>query len=296
MWEIPVMFTMLFYLIVIAVLVYWVESPVPIPINPLIKRKDPALELEEWLKKFHWGNRQGLEKQGTLPAYKFYSEVVEVILNLARKMGGSYQDSLLFLREGLVSDRQFEKRLREATLGTWLQMGLMVVLTWSFILGSLMITEMKLPFVKLLMIGAWQTLGMICLPALVKYFRKKYFGDIGKLWKMLYVLNSLGKVPLSRSEALTLAGIRELSEVKQKSLSHIVEKLRATCERILKVGGSYDLEVRNLMEELRFQEKWHFELFEKRLTVIKLGILSIFLLPSYLMFIFLLLGDLMAVL
>jgi hypothetical protein len=72
--------------------------------------------------------------------------------------------------------------------------------------------------------------------------------------------------------------------------------LRATCERILKVGGSYDLEVRNLMEELRFQEKWHFELFEKRLTVIKLGILSIFLLPSYLMFIFLLLGDLMAVL
>ena len=290
------MFTMVFYLLLILVLVYWVEAPNPLPINPLIKRKDPASELEDWLKKFHWGNRQNLEKQGTLPAYKFYSEVVEVILSLARKMGGSYQDSLLYLREGLVSDRQFEKRLREATLGTWLQMGLMVVLTWSFILGSLMITEMKLPIGKLLMIGAWQALGMTCLPALLKFFRAKYFGDIGKLWKMLYVLNSLGKVPLSRSEALTLAGIRELSEIKQKSLSHIVEKLRSTCERILKVGGSYEQEVRNLMEELRFQEKWHFELFEKRLTVIKLGILSIFLLPSYLMFIFLLLGDLMAVL
>jgi hypothetical protein len=110
---------------------------------------------------------------------------------------------------------------------------------------------------------------------------------------MLYVLNSLGKVPLARSETLNLAGVRELSEIKQKSLSHIVEKLRSTCERILKVGGSYEAEVKSLMEELRFQEKWHFELFEKRLTVIKLGILSIFLLPSYLMFIFLLLGDLM---
>jgi hypothetical protein len=296
MWESPVMFTMLFYLSLICVLVYWIESPVTIPINPLIKRKDPALELEEWLKKFHWGNRQGLEKQGTLPAYKFYSEVIEVILNLARKMGGSYQESLLFLRDGLVLDRQFEKRLREATLGTWLQMGLMVVLTWSFILGSLMITEMKIPIGKLLLIAAWQSLGLICLPSLLRFYRTRYFGDIGKLWKMLFVLNSLGKVPLSRSEALTLAGIRELSDIKQKSLNHIVEKLRATCERILKVGGSYDLEVRNLMEELRFQEKWHFELFEKRLTVIKLGILSIFLLPSYLMFIFLLLGDLMAVL
>jgi hypothetical protein len=47
------------------------------------------------------------------------------------------------------------------------------------------------------------------------------------------------------------------------------------------------------MDELRFQEKWHFELFEKRLMVIKLGLMSIFFLPSYLAFIFLLLGDLM---
>ncbi len=287
------MFTMLFYLILIAVLVYWVESPVPIPINPLIKRKDPALELEDWLKKFHWGNRQGLPNPGALPAYKFYGEVVEVILNLARKMGGSYQDSLLFLREGLLSDRQFEKRLREAHLGTWLQMGLMVSLTWMFIIGSLIITDIKLPFTKLLLIAGWQGLGLVCLPTVLTYLRKKYFGDIGLLWKMLYVLNSLGKVPLARSETLNLAGVRELSEIKQKSLSHIVEKLRSTCERILKVGGSYEAEVKSLMEELRFQEKWHFELFEKRLTVIKLGILSIFLLPSYLMFIFLLLGDLM---
>jgi hypothetical protein len=84
------MFTMLFYLSLICVLVYWVESPQALPINPLNKRKDPALELEDWLKKFHWGNRQGLPNPGALPVYKFYGEVVEVILNLARKMGGSY--------------------------------------------------------------------------------------------------------------------------------------------------------------------------------------------------------------
>lgn len=290
------MFTVMFYLVIIALLVYWVEASVALPINPLIKRKDPAAELEDWLKKFHWGNRQNLQTTGNLPAYKFYSEVVEVILNLARKMGGSYQESLLFLREGLVSDRQFEKRLREAYLGTWLQMGLMVTLTWTFILGSLFITELSLPMTKLIFIAGWQALGLLSLPAILSFYRKSFFGDIGKLWKMFYVLNSLGKVPLARSETLTLAGIKDLSEIKQKSLSHIVEKLRSTCERILKVGGSYDAEIKSLMEELRFQEKWHFELFEKRLTVIKLGILSLFLLPSYLMFIFLLLGDLMAVL
>jgi hypothetical protein len=291
--ESQVMFTMTFYLILIGVLVYWVEAPKALPINPLIKRKDPASELEDWLKKFHWGNRQQLQATGALPVYKFYTEVVEVILNLARKMGGSYQDSLLFLREGLVSDRQFEKRLKEAQLGTWLQMGLMVVLTWLFIFGALFITEIRIPFTKLLLIAGWQGLGLVCLPAILSHYRQKFFGDIGRLWKMLYVLNSLGKVPMARSEALTLAGVRELTEIRQKTLSHIVEKLRSTCERILKVGGSYEAEVKSLMEELRFQEKWHFELFEKRLTVIKLGILSLFLLPSYLVFVFLLLGDLM---
>ena len=207
-------------------------------------------------------------------------------------MGGSYQDSLLFLREGLISDRQFEKRLREAQLGTWLQMGLMVVLTWAFIIGSLFITDLRLPVSKLLLISGWQALGLVGLPALLSFYRRKFFGDIGKLWKMLYVLNSLGKVPLARSETLNLAGVKELADIEQKSLSHIVEKLRGLCERMLKVGGSFDGEVKSLMEELRFQEKWHFELFEKRLTVIKLGILSVFLLPSYLMFLFLLLGDL----
>lgn len=286
------MFTLCLYAVLIAFLVYWVETPVALPINPLIKRPDPASELEEWLKKFHWGNRQGLEKQGALPVYKFYGDVVEVILNLARKMGGSYQDSLLFLREGLVSDRQFEKRLKEAVLGTWLQMGLMVSLTWMFIIGSLFITDIRPPVSKLILIAGWQAIGLLCLPSVLAHYRTKFFGDIGRIWKMLYVLHSLGRVPLPRSEALSLAGIRDLAEIRQKALSHIVEKLRATCERTLKVGGSYEVEVKGLMEELRFQEKWHFELFEKRLTVIKLGILSVFLLPSYLMFIFLLLGDL----
>ena len=70
-------------------------------------------------------------------------------------------------------------------------------------------------------------------------------------------------------------------------------KLKTTCQNTLKMGISYEDDVKYLMGELRFQEKWHFELFEKRLVVIKLVLLSVFFLPSYLSFIFLLLGDLM---
>lgn len=287
------MVSVVFYLLLIMALIYWVEAPNLNISNSLIIRKNPATELEEWLKRFQAGTRQDLSGSMRLPQYKFYGEVVEILLNLARKMGGNYQEPMLFLREGLQADRQFEKKLKEMVLGTWLQMGLMVALTWAFILGALSMVDVQVSTGKLILIFLWQGLGLAHLPFLLAFCRKRYFADIGKLWRMLYVLNSLCKVPLSRTEVLTIAGVTGLKEIKQKSVLHISDKLRETCQRALQQGGSYESEVKNLMTELRFQEKWHFELFEKRLTVIKLALLSIFFLPAYLAFIFLLLGDLL---
>jgi hypothetical protein len=219
---------------------------------------------------------------------------VEVILQFARKLGGNFQDSLLFLREGLQTDRQFEKKIKEAVLGMWLQMGIMMALTWIFIFAALSLVDVKVSTTHLVFIFAWQGIGLAVLPFILKSLRKKYFGDIGKIWKMLFILKSLVKVPVSRSELMTFAGVQELTNITQKSLESIVMKLKDTCQKALKLGTSYEEDVKYLMEELRFLEKWHFELFEKRLTVIKLVLLSVFFLPSYLAFIFLLLGDLMA--
>lgn len=281
------------YFALITLLVYWVESSALLIPNILIIRKKPADELENWLKNFGT-NRQELKPMAVLPVYKFYSEVIEVLLNLARRLGGNYQEPLLFLREGLQNDRQFEKKVGSAVMGTWLQMGLMMGLTWLFIGSAITLVEMKISWLKLFFILVWQLIGLSILPFTLKWLRKKYFGDIGKIWKMLFVLRSLMKVPLSRTEILTLAGVGDLNNVKQTSLLPIVHKLKETCQRTLKMGTSYEEDIRYLMEELRFQEKWHFELFEKRITALKLAILSLFFLPSYLAFIFLLLGDLMA--
>ncbi len=281
------------YLLLIGLLVLWIESPFQVISNPLIIQKDKGEVLEGWLRSFHWGNKNELGQNFSLPRYKFYTEVIEILLGLGRKIGGNYQESLLFLREGLQSDRQFEKKLREAVLGTWLQMGMIMALTWLFIGGALTFVEVKVPTTKLGVIFCWQALGLTLLPVLMKKLRHRYFHEIGKLWKMLYVLRSLCRVPLSRSEVLNLAGVGELEGIKQETLRSLVGKLKETCHKALKFGGSYEEEVKYLMEELRFQEKWHFDLFEKRLAVIKLGLLSLFFLPSYLAFVFLLLSDLM---
>jgi hypothetical protein len=289
------MLSVTLYMVLLSSLLIWVLYPSAIFSNRLIIRPNPAEDLEHWLKKFNWGQRSELHSQPTLPQYKFYTEILEIILGLARKVGGSYQDSLLFLRQGLQSDRQFEKKLRENILGAWVQMILMVVLTWLFIFCALTITNLSIDSFKLLGIAIWQAAGLMLLPYAVGFFRRRLFGDIGKLWKMLYVLQCLVKVPLPRSDVLTAAGVTALKEIRQKNLAHLVEKLKQTCQRTLQQGLSYEEDVQAMMEELRFQEKWHFELFEKRMTMVKLGLMAIFFLPSYLVFMFLLLGDLMQV-
>lgn len=281
------------YTTVIFCLVYWLEFYPSFLPNVLIKRKDPSDELEDWLKAFNWGTRQLRTDVGIIPQYKFYSGTIEILLDLARKMGGNYQDGILYLREGLQVDRQFEKKIREGILGVWLQMFFMLALTWVFIICALFLVQIRFPWMKLFFILSWQLIGLSVLPLTLSWLRKKYFADIGKLWKMLFVLKSLHKVPLARSEILNVAGIQELSQIKQKSLLGLVQKLSETCQNTLKLGQSYEQDVKYLMEELRFLEKFHFELFEKKLTVLKLILLSVFFLPSYLAFIFILLGDLM---
>lgn len=281
-----------FYFVMIYFLVLWIEKPFFIKSNILNIRKDQGEELETWLKGYNWGGHADHSLVANLPIYKFYSSVINILLELSRKMGGTYQDSLAFLRKSLQSDRQFEKKIGDTTKGVYFQMAVMMILTWGFILSALQIVDISVDHKKLFFIFLWQIAGVGSLPLLLKFLRLKYFKNIGQLWKILLVLKSLSKVPLSRSEILSIAGVQDLKFINQTHLEGIVSKLKEVCHKTLKFGTPIDEELNYLMEELRFVERWHYELFEKRLMVIKLTLLSVFFLPSYLAFIFLLLGSL----
>jgi len=288
------MVTMLIYLSFLAALIYWLGGESQLELKVLKFNKNPGQDLEEWLKRFNWERTTLNSSEVELPRYKFYSEVVETLLLLARKMGGKYQDSILFLREGLQTDLQSEKKNRELIFGTLFQMSFMVVVTWGFIAGASMLVEVKMNSMILVSIFAWQMLGLFSLLWLIKYFRKKYFQEIGTLWKVLFVMKSLSKVPISRSEILQLAGASEIEKIGQKNLQPLIEKLMHICQKSREQGFNSEYELSTLMNELRFIEKWHFELFEKRLVTVKLCLMAFFFLPSYLAFIFNLLGDLLA--
>jgi hypothetical protein len=282
------------YLAFLMVMLYWLGGESKYEFNLLKFRDHSGPHLEDWLKRFNWERSTLSQNCGELPQYKFYTGIVDILLTLARKMGGKYQEPLLFLRQGLQADLQAEKKIKELYLGTSFQISLMVIITWGFIVGASFLVEIKMKGVLLVGIMIWQLIGVTSLPWIIRYFRKNLFQDIGKLWKVLFVLKSLTKVPLSRTEILKISGAAELEQITQKNLGPLVEKLLFICQKSREQGVHSDEELSALMKELRFIENWHFELFEKRLVTVKLCLMAFFFLPSYLAFIFNLLGDLLA--
>ncbi len=281
-----------FYFIFLFFFIPWIEK-LQFHLIVFSKKTHPSLELENWLRGFEWGKYLNQEESFKLPNYKFYTSLIEIILNFSRTYGGRYKDIFLILREALRFDSQFEKRLKDIILGTYFQIIVISILTWGFIFLVWYLTRIRLSFGQHLFLIVWQFIGVSLIPYFSSSLRKKYFSDIGQLWHVLFSLYSLQFLPIPRTEVFKLSGVQNLKKIKQKSVGHIVEKIHVICEEATKKGQNYEEDLKLAMDELRFTEKWHCELFEKRMVILKLVILSLFFLPSYLMFIFFILGHLM---
>lgn len=253
------------------------------------KKLSPGEKLFYWLKKFNWDRRE--QHIGHLPQYKFFSSLVNLLLEMSRRFGGQYKEAFLSVKESLNQDLQFEKKLKEFILGSYFQKFCIFSMSWGFIFFAQNLTEVSLDNRVYLSIFSWQLVGLILFPLVCYQLKKHYFSEIGQLWLSLYVLKALLTVSLSRREVFKMARIYELHNIKHKNLVSIVEKLQTSCELSLKQGGSYLKDVEELIQECKFIEKWHIELFEKRLGALKLLILSIFFLPSYLAFVYFLLNS-----
>lgn len=264
-------------------LFYWASAQRP------VKSVPPGEELMLWLKKFNWDRRE--QEKPHLPQYKFFTPLVNLLLEMSRRYGGQYKEALQSIKESLNQDLQFEKKVKEFIWGSYFQKFCIFAISWGFIFLAQELCEIKLGLFIYLSIFIWQLVGLILLPLFISRLKKYYFAGIGQLWLSLYVLKAMSSVSLSRSEVFKLAKIYELQSIKHKNLEGVVGKLQASCELSLKQGGSYAKDIEELIQECRFLEKWHIELFEKRINAVKLLILSLFFLPSYLAFIYFLLQS-----
>ncbi|MFY7992864.1 MAG: hypothetical protein ACOVP4_06210 [Bacteriovoracaceae bacterium] len=279
--------SIVFYLILILLLAIWALRPE----KPVISLTESGNGLEDWLKKFHWSG-PALQTKIELPRYKFFSDLVEMLLSQARQWGAQYQQVFITLREILHQDLQFEKQLKEFVQGCWFQMGLIVVMSWLFIILGTMWVEIKFPLKYKIMIGFWQALGMMSFFFGIRQLKTRYLSALGAFWKSLICLRSLAETALPRSEVVRLSQIKSLDQYSNHEWNDFKHKVQHLGQWMLSSGQSPVKEIGYLMEELRFLEKHQMAQFQKMSHALKFAILVIFFIPAYFAFLFIIFSNL----
>lgn len=275
------------YFCFISLLAIWVLRPEKSVRSVAHSGKD----LESWLKKFHWSG-PSLNQKTELPRYKFFSELVEMLLSLARQWGAQYQQVFIVLREILHQDLEFEKQLKEFTQGCWFQMLLIVFMSWTFIILGTTWVKIQFPLSYMIMIGLWQGLGMLCFFFGIKILKTRYLAALGAFWKSLICLRSLSETALPRSEIIRLSNLKNLDGFSHPEWSDFRVKVQHLGQWVLTSGMSPSKEIQYLMEELRFLEKHQIQVFQKMANILKFLILIIFFIPAYFAFLFIIFTNL----
>jgi hypothetical protein len=271
---------MIFYFVFILLLAIWALRPE----KSVVSLAQSGQGLEEWLKKFHWSG-PALHSKIELPRYKFFSELVEMLLSLARQWGAQYQQVFMVLREILHQDLQFEKQLKEFLTGCWFQMVFIVLMSWLFIvLGT---TWVEIPFPL-----KYRGLGMILFYFGIRQLKKKYLSALGAYWRSLICLRSLAETALSRSEVVRLSQLKTLDGYVGLEWQDFKIKVQHLGQWMLSSGQSPVKEIGYLMDELRFLEKHQIQKFQKMSHVLKFGILIVFFIPAYFAFLFIIFSNL----
>lgn len=279
--------SILFYLILILLLAIWALRPE----NSVISLTESGKGLEDWLKKFHWSG-PALQTKIELPRYKFFSDLVEMLLSQARQWGAQYQQVFITLREILHQDLQFEKQLKEFVQGCWFQMGLIVAMSWLFIILGTTWVEIKFPLKYKIIIGSWQLLGMMSFFFGIRLLKTRYLSALGAFWKSLICLRSLAETALPRSEVVRLSQIKSLDQYSHHEWNDFKQKVQHLGQWMLSSGQSPVKEIGYLMEELRFLEKHQMAQFQKMSHALKFAILAIFFIPAYFAFLFIIFSNL----
>ncbi len=220
--------------------------------------------------------------QTDTPIYKDFDDLLIFLLDAARKYGGNLKKILRPIRESLLSDLKWEKKLlREYKEGLF-QFILTGVITWVFAYFSSWILEVKISIFIISLILGFQFLGLIIFHFSIIYFEKKIFSLLFSMNHKLIRFESLLNAHLSVQEILEKSEIshmdQELMNVEMASLWGVVLRL---VRKWKNYGECIIMEVIEVRSEISFKFEQKFETFLDKVKLLKFLVLVIFFLTPY---------------
>jgi hypothetical protein len=219
-----------------------------------------------------------------LPQYKDYTQQLELLLSLHRRLGIPLKQALATWRESLIQERQKNRRLKRHRTQGFAQAIVMALMTWAFIGTSRYLLEMSVDIrVTLLCLGL-PALGIGCYVWLIRYWERRYFKALKALRHSLTRLLVLKQTGLSCSEVLTHCSLDQLSPKPPASMREVQEQFLSLLGSWRKRGTPLTDEGASMLKEIDFLME---EAGERLMQVeggLKLFVLMFFFLVPYLLY------------
>jgi hypothetical protein len=232
------------------------------------------------------GANQEMVKLTSIPRYKFYTELYENMLFQRKKFGVSIDGSLRHLREGLILDNKFEKKLKVELQSSFWQFFFISLITWSFTLISTAILHRPLdPWIGGIM-AIIQISGAVIFCLIFYAYKRKVFSDYGHWFSRLYQLKGLLMAGVPVSYALKECHVSELFFSKKSQFQPFRQSLEVSLRRLQSEGAPIQEELKFCLDELWFAQDCDFEDFLKKVFSLKLVIILVFYLGAYFVYLY----------
>ena len=221
-----------------------------------------------------------------IPRFKFYTSLLIDLIEAHRKVGVSLRLILPELRENLIKELQFEKKLLSLVVGGNLQFLIVVITTWSFIMLSSQLADLPLRGTNLVIIGIVQVTAFIAYN--FSFLRLKTLGlsRYSQALEQLYFFNGMVEVGLPVNQVLNDSEVLVGALSKHKTFSHCFERLFNLVHRWKENGLSPKAETGEIIREIWHLKEIGYQRFLKHLEVLKFIILAFFFLPAYFFYLY----------
>lgn len=221
-----------------------------------------------------------------LPKYKFYTHLFEILYAANRSLGIGLKKIIPEIRNALLNDLKFEKKIRDEVLSAFLQFIAVIVTTWAFVYLSTKIAEIavdkKIAIAMLLI----QACGLFLFYQTEKICKKKIFEKFSSAIKEIYLFSCFLDVGLPLNEALLRSGISEGALFKHKVFEGISKRLEGVIQRLKETGLSPKDEVHEIIGQIWQLQEEKFRFFTKYIQMLKFTLLVFFFLPAYFLYLY----------
>lgn len=246
----------------------------------LLKRADSntdALKLIDFL----IAQSRSRVQQSEVPRYKFYSQIVEELIEHRSRFGSEIKVSLQEIRKSLSIELRENKKIKEAMVGGYFQYLTMAAFIWGFVFAAQNLIEMNLAIHSLTLILLWQGGGLGLLILIIKKRQKALFDPFDNYFMYLYRFKTMLRT--SRPLDEVLKSINLGLDNNKKDFKLVNDRVHFLCLQIKKKGVIELSEIDYLILELWDHFELQFNKFSANISALKLASLVIFVLPSFFM-------------